>query len=140
MMLFDPFQKKKSRQGYYPPPQVQTFFLCVKRWDCCGGEAEWISFTLDPCRWMNRKGRQTHPMPNETFRKKQTSSARRERNTFFLLPKKPLFENLSSRNMLSKKVVSLQNCDKKVLRQCRGNETISEISWVFDVTCKKRPF
>ena len=57
---------------------------------------------------------QTHPMPNETFRKKQTSSARRERNRYL----KIYLPEICS----SKKVVSLQNCDKKVLRQCRGNE------------------
>ncbi len=38
------FRKEQQDKGY---PQVQTIFW-RERWDCCGGVAEWISFTLDP--------------------------------------------------------------------------------------------
>ena len=165
-MLFDPFQKTRQDKGITPRGSTDLF-LCVKRWDCCGGEAEWISFTLDPCRWMNRKGRQTHPMPNETL--KETSSARREPNTF-KLPKnrclKIIFQKWSAKRLFHSSqlrqfrfsvrvVAAKKNCQVRSTETIKGDSVAkfkdSHVNcfWgkllvksrgVFDVTCKKSLF
>ena len=134
------FPNKKQDKGITPPPRFKRFFCVLNVGTVVEGKQSGF-----PLHWIHVDGwtgREDKPT--------QCPMKLSERNKLLLPEENETRSFCSQRNRYlkiylpeicsAKRWFHYKTATKRFSVSVGGNETISEISWVFDVTCKKSPF